>query len=317
MAIFPYKSASHLSTESEAETSWLVREIWGEGAVGILGGEPKCCKSFLALDIAIAVSSGQPCLGKFAVDRPGRVVLYAAEDSPDVVKRRLSGIAAARGLMLNECDIQVITTERLRLDQIQDVESLGETVAELRPRLLILDPFVRLHRIDENSSSEVAMILDNLRTMQRQHKMAIMIVHHAKKNGGSIRAGQALRGSSEFHAWGDSNLYLRRVAGGNLSLSIEHRAAKSRSGIPIALLGDDSKLALEITETNDEIAPSVAVSSSDRVISVLAARPEALTLSDLRKLCGIRTASLCAALKILTDAGQIRKSDVGFTLVMQ
>jgi hypothetical protein len=25
-----------------------------------------------------------------------------------------------------------------------------------------------------------------------------------------MRAGQALRGSSEFHAWGDSNLYLRR-----------------------------------------------------------------------------------------------------------
>jgi hypothetical protein len=26
----------------------------------------------------------------------------------------------------------------------------------MRPRLLILDPFVRLHRIDENASGEVA-----------------------------------------------------------------------------------------------------------------------------------------------------------------
>ena len=33
---------------------------------------------------------------------------------------------------------------------------------------------------------------------------------HAKKGAGHVRAGQALRGSSEFHAWGDSNLYLRR-----------------------------------------------------------------------------------------------------------
>lgn len=315
MAIFPYKSASYLSSEAETETPWLVRDIWGEGAVGILGGEPKCCKSFLALDIAIAVSSGTSCLGQFVVDRPGRVVLYAAEDSPEVVKRRLSGIAAARGVMLNECDIQVITAEKLRLDQIQDVESLGETVAELQPRLLILDPFVRLHRIDENSSSEVAMILDNLRTMQRRYKMAIMIVHHAKKNGGSIRAGQALRGSSEFHAWGDSNLYLRRVAGGNLSLSIEHRAAKSRSGIPIALVGDDSKLALEISESPDEITQPAVISPSDRVVTVLAAHPVALPLSALRKLCGIRTASLCDALKILTNAGKVQKSDVGFTLV--
>src|SRR5215813_8969665 len=32
-----------------------------------------------------------------------------------------------------------------------------------------------------------------------------LVVHHAKKGAGNIRAGQALRGSSEFHAWGDSN----------------------------------------------------------------------------------------------------------------
>src|SRR6266496_510861 len=34
-----------------------------------------------------------------------------------------------------------------------------------------------------------------------------------KKNKGaqSVRGGQALRGSSELHAWGDSNLYLRRL----------------------------------------------------------------------------------------------------------
>jgi len=32
-------------------------------------------------------------------------------------------------------------------------------VARLQPRLLILDPFVRLHRIDENASGEVAPLL--------------------------------------------------------------------------------------------------------------------------------------------------------------
>ena len=34
----------------------------GVEAVGILGGEPKCCKSFLALDLAVSVASGAPCL---------------------------------------------------------------------------------------------------------------------------------------------------------------------------------------------------------------------------------------------------------------
>jgi hypothetical protein len=32
--------------------------LWSHDAVGIVGGEPKCCKSFLALDLAVAVAAG-------------------------------------------------------------------------------------------------------------------------------------------------------------------------------------------------------------------------------------------------------------------
>ena len=43
-----------------------------------------------------------------------------------------------------------------------------------------------------------------------------------------------MRGSSEFHAWGDSNAFLRRIRG-RLQLSIEHRAALGRDWMPLAL----------------------------------------------------------------------------------
>ena len=39
----------------------------------------------------------------------------------------------------------------------------------------------------------------------------MLVVHHARKGAGNARAGQALRGSSEFHAWGDFNLYTLRL----------------------------------------------------------------------------------------------------------
>jgi len=42
------------------------------------------------------------------------------------------------------------------------LERLAQTVEHLRPRLLIFDPFVRLHRIDENISGEVAPLLGYL-----------------------------------------------------------------------------------------------------------------------------------------------------------
>ena len=138
------------------------------------------------------------------------MLLYAAEDALHIVRRRLDGICEAAGVALADLDIQVITAPTLRLDLEADRNNLADTVARLQPRLLILDPFVRLHRIDENASGEVAPLLAYLRELQRRYGVAVLVVHHARKGAANARAGQALRGSSEFHAWGDSNLYLRR-----------------------------------------------------------------------------------------------------------
>ena len=60
------------------------------------------------------------------------------------------------------------TTPTLRLDLDADRNSLADTVKRLQPRLLILDPFVRLHRIDENASGEVAPLLAYLRELRNQ-----------------------------------------------------------------------------------------------------------------------------------------------------
>jgi hypothetical protein len=72
---------THRLAERAEERCWLVTSLWSEQAVGIIGGEPKCCKSFLALDLAVAVAAGAACLRRFAVPHPGRVLLYAAEDA--------------------------------------------------------------------------------------------------------------------------------------------------------------------------------------------------------------------------------------------
>ena len=312
MTMLPYLKATELEDKAR-EASWLIDGLWGEEAVGILGGEPKCCKSFLSLDMAVAISSGQPCLGRYQVANPGRVLLYAAEDSPRIVKNRLIGVAAARGVSLAACDIQVITSERLRLDQQCDIDALNETVAALRPRLLILDPFVRLHRIDENSSSEVAVILGSLRQMQKRYKTSILVVHHAKKSGGGMRAGQALRGSSEFHAWGDSNLYMRRSASNQLSLSIEHRAAASQPGIPIALVEAGERLALEVQDAG-EVVSLVKLTPADRIKQTLNGQPSPMSLSAIRDACGIRMATLCEVIKEQLEAGYVTRTEQGYSL---
>ena len=225
----PIQRASQLAA-SGPQTQWLVEELWSEQAVGILGGEPKCCKSFLALDVAVSVASGAACLRQFPVRRSGPVLLFPAEDSLAVVRQRLEGIAAVAQVPFASLAVQVITAPSLRLDTPKDQLRLADTVREHRPVLLILDPLIRLHRVDENDATQIGALLSYLRELQRQFQLAVLLVHHSRKDSQSSRPGQALRGSSELHGWGDSNLYLRRK-GSQLTLSTEHRAAPSRDHI--------------------------------------------------------------------------------------
>ena len=313
MTPLPVEPAYRL-VDRPLDQGWLVTGLWSEEAVGIIGGEPKCCKSFLALDLAVAVAAGIPCLRRFAVPRPGRVLLYAAEDALHIVRRRLDGICTAAGLAIADLDVQVITAPTLRLDIEADRARLDQTIATLKPRLLVLDPFVRLHRIDENVSGEVAPLLAFLRELQRRHSLAVTVVHHARKGAGNMRAGQALRGSSEFHAWGDSNLYLRRD-GDELTLTVEHRAASAMPTVTLELAERANALALQILDRRSQPAkPTKPRSIDERITAALAETGHPQPFADLRATCRVRTATLYQHLAAMTATGRIVKSPEGYHL---
>jgi hypothetical protein len=293
----------------------LVEGLWSDQAVGILGGEPKCCKSFLALDVAVSVASGAACLRQFPVRRTGKVLLFPAEDSLAVVRQRLEGIACAAQVQFESLPVDVITAPSLRLDTPADRHRLAQTVRALQPILLILDPLIRLHRVDENDATQVAALLSYLRELQRQFHLAILLVHHARKDSHSSRPGQALRGSSELHGWGDSNLYLRR-RGTYLTLSTEHRAAPSQDHIPLQLTQSGSALALSVLEPALD-PPSAELTPVERVRQALGEVQEPVPVQRLRKLCGMRTAAVCAALQQLSQHGELSRNARGYQLKLR
>lgn len=286
---------------------WLVERLWARAGVGILGGAPKCCKSWLALDLALSVASETPCLDTFAIHDPGPVLVYMAEDAASVVKARLEGLCRHRRIALDALPIDVITAPSVRIDRGRDQARLARTVRRALPRLLVLDPFVRLHRVDENDAGQVAAVLGYLRALQRELDVAILVVHHARKNGSSgVQAGQSLRGSGDLHAWGDSNLYLRRQQG-TLLLTIEHRAAAAPEPIALSLVegGGDPHLAIIecAAGAQDHLAPDL----EQAIIAALTAAHEPLGRTALRDLLRVRNERLGRALARLADRGAVAR----------
>src|ERR1700745_1196033 len=310
----PVQRASELSIDSAPLSHWLVEGARSRQAGGILGGEPKCCKSFLALDLAVSVASGAPCLRRFAVQRSGPVLRLPAGAARAVVRRRLEGICSAAGVGFQSLPVEVITAPTLRLDTPTDRERLTNTVQARQPRLLILDPLIRLHRVDENDASQIAGLLSYLRPLQRAFQLAVLVVHHARKDANATRPGQALRGSSELHGWGDSNLYMRR-RGPQLTLSTEHRAAASQDHIPLQLTQAGSALALSVAAQDCSIPePGSEPSALQRIQQILAGLDQPVTVQQLRKLCGMRTTTVCSCLAQLVDNGVVTRDSRGYQL---
>jgi len=178
--LLPVVRIGQISQEKNAQR-WLVEELWGDSSVGVIGGAPKCSKTWLGLDLALSVATGTACLGKYAVPQPGPVLVYLAEDALPMVRERVEGMARHRGLDLDGVEIHVITAPTLRLDRDPHRGQLLETAKRIRPRLLILDPLVRLHGLDENNATEVAGLLAYFRSLQRQLDLSVMLVHHTQR----------------------------------------------------------------------------------------------------------------------------------------
>jgi hypothetical protein len=281
-----------------ARQRWLINTLWSHQAVGVIGGPPKCCKTWLGLDIAVSVASGTHCLGRFAVEQRGTVLVYLAEDSMPAVRQRIDSITGHRRLDLAALDLYLVDAPRLRLDDLDDRRRLQATLSRLQPTLLLLDPLVRLHRMDENSSADISRLLGFLRELQRDFGLAIALVHHMAKRS-NAQPGQALRGSGDIHAWADSSAYLLRK-NDHLQLVIEHRAASAPD--PLAL-----ELATEIHDRHDASMPL-----TDAIIRALSEATHPLTRTVLRAQLRVNNQRLGDALAALEQCSLVERTSDGW-----
>jgi hypothetical protein len=221
-------------------------------------------------------------------------------------------MARHRGLDLAGVDIHVITAPVLRLDRSADRTRLLETTRRLRPRLLLLDPLVRLHGIDENNAGEVAELLAYFRSLQRQLDLSVLLVHHTRKNAaGGVAAGQGLRGSGDIHAFGDSNLYLRRTRE-HLVLSSEHRAAPAAAPVYLDLVATNAETThLEVVA---ELREEKRRGLEEQVLDLLP-QGTVLTRAKLRDCLAVQNERLGVALASLERAGRLCHTPAGWQRV--
>jgi hypothetical protein len=157
----------------------------------------------------------------------------------------------------------------------------------------------------------MSALLGELRALQRHYHLAIVLVHHVRKNGAPRgQDGQSLRGSGDLHAWGDSNLYLRK-RDGQIMLTVEHRSAPSPP--PSVLeLAHEPDVHLRVVQ-GGPVEHDLAVDAADKILALLSREP-VMTREGLRAAIQARNATVGEALVRLRAEGRVERTGGGFRL---
>ena len=169
-------------------------------------GPAKTKKTFLCMNFANAIASGGSFAG-FEVSGTNKVMYLCAEGGYFPNRDRIKIIAKD----LDEQMLESVIFPKyvnLTLNNPEDYSLLKDLISEHSPRVLIIDPFIRFHDVDENSSNCISGIFKLFRELIEMYSISIILVHHAGKD--PSRGG---RGSSVITGEYDSAIYLTKKTG--------------------------------------------------------------------------------------------------------
>jgi AAA domain len=179
---FPLFTGSALNAVTH-ETRYLIPGILAAGQTSAMLGPFKTLKTSLALDLAIALASGTPFLGRFPVTETGRVLFLAGDAGLPALQAKARRICAARGLSLAALDNLMISPQVPRLDSQFDLMALEELLLVQKPLLLVIDPAdIALGNKSRGKSAptDVRQLLGELTQLAESVGCTVLIVQHAK-----------------------------------------------------------------------------------------------------------------------------------------
>jgi hypothetical protein len=167
------------------------------------------------LELAVALASGTPFLGRYPVPARRRSGVVLMEDMPHRVRRRLQRLCLSRGVELGDLEGWLFTWCRppLRLNDTTVCE-LADDAGALGLDLLAVDSWAYVAAGDSNSADEVTpQLLALSRARDQRPGLTVQLTHHARKTPGdssSDRLTDLIRNSGAFGAWYDAGLVLAR-----------------------------------------------------------------------------------------------------------
>lgn len=190
------------------EIKYIIDPFLRQGGITIIGGEPASKKSLLAMLMCVCVVKGEKLFNRFETKQK-RVMYLDFENGYAVLVNRFHSLLFGNfaGNKENTEHIFLSVFNDIKLDDSKRaIPILNELDERYKPDVFICDSLVRCMEGDEDRSSDVRRVFDNLKEFLAKDK-SFIILHHTRK--GDSKGMNALRGSSDLGGMAEIVLMLK------------------------------------------------------------------------------------------------------------
>lgn len=253
-AVTTFNTLTYEQASQEYEgyvTRWLVEGFLLEESVMMVAAPPERFKTWLTADLAVSVATGGLFLGQFPVQKTGDVLVVQQEDFGARLINRYNKIERSKTRYMDTPGFKAepqpdgsirLTTEynpefntihfhtegALKLDDPVSLEAFKAKVREVKPALVVIDPFYSLsNKTDDYYASLADTIRKHIKDLRNEVGCAIVFVHHTgkgSKEGDDPTNRQGAWGSQFINAVMEGMIMLARTKGmGENSVSVYRR----------------------------------------------------------------------------------------------
>jgi hypothetical protein len=195
---------------------WLIKGLALRRQLSVLVAPPGAGKSTLGIALAVAGATGRDDITGFHIAETVKCWVWNNEDDEDELDRRLIAVMTRWNVGpadlrhrfgLNSGSDNLLIVARAGKDgkvvRLPDIDAITGIVRAEGIGLLIVDPFIETHEVDENDNAQIKTVAAMWREVARRENCAVILVHHTSKPPSASPDSYA---GSQYSARGASSL---------------------------------------------------------------------------------------------------------------
>lgn len=206
-----YKTFNALDViNAKSNFEFLIEKFWPKHEPLLITGHGGAGKSLLTLQVAmdLVFPPANGFLDKFKIQPEQHKILFVQSENTFIgMKKRLSVIRSAYAIHDN-----VLRDNIFFLGVNEDIRSVGdmmrgefqdtvkENVENYGADILVIDPLISFHSLDENSNDQMRRLLDQVSILCEEVNVTPLLIHHHGKFSTDSGAGGG-RGASAIGDW--------------------------------------------------------------------------------------------------------------------